>query len=90
MRTLYELALHDYQYEIIRPPVRVCVQCSASAFCAMDKYLKIRKIGEGAFGNAFLVEEKDKDRQMVMKEINMTKVISRARHHFIRQSVVHT
>jgi len=40
----------------------------------MDKYVKIRKIGEGSFGNAFLVKDKDKDRQMVMKEINMTKV----------------
>jgi len=42
----------------------------------MDKYVKIRKIGEGSFGNAFLVKEKDKGRQMVMKEINMTKVIN--------------
>jgi len=40
----------------------------------MDKYVKIRKIGEGSFGSAFLVKEKDKGRQMVMKEINMTKV----------------
>jgi len=40
----------------------------------MDKYAKIRKIGEGSFGNAFLVNEKGKGRQMVMKEINMTKV----------------
>jgi len=38
--------------------------------------VKIRKIGEGSFGNAFLVKEKDKGRQMVMKEINMTKVIN--------------
>jgi len=36
--------------------------------------VKIRKIGEGSFGSAFLVKEKDKGRQMVMKEINMTKV----------------
>ena len=43
-------------------------------FCTMDKYVKIRKIGEGSFGNAFLVKQKDKDRQMVMKEIDMTKV----------------
>ena len=40
----------------------------------MNKYVKIRKIGEGSFGNAFLVKDKEKDRQMVMKEINMTKV----------------
>ena len=46
-------------------------------FYTMDKYVKIRKIGEGSFGNAFLVKEKDKDRQMVMKEINMTKVTAR-------------
>jgi len=38
--------------------------------------VKIRKIGEGSFGNAFLVKEKDNDRQMVMKEINMTKVFA--------------
>ena len=46
----------------------------SAEFCQMDKYVKIRKIGEGSFGSAFLVKEKDKDRQMVMKEINMTKV----------------
>jgi len=40
----------------------------------MDKYVKIRKIGEGSFGSAFLVKEKDKGMQMVMKEINMMKV----------------
>jgi len=40
----------------------------------MNKYVKIRKIGEGSFGNAFLVKDSEKDRQMVMKEINMTKV----------------
>ena len=45
-------------------------------FCTMDKYVKLHKIGEGAFGNAFLVKEKDKGKQMVMKEINMTKVTS--------------
>ena len=43
-------------------------------FYTMDKYVKIRKIGEGSFGNAFLVKDKEKDRQLVMKEINMSKV----------------
>lgn len=40
----------------------------------MEKYVKIRKIGEGSFGNAFLVKEKANDRQLVMKEVDMTKV----------------
>jgi len=43
----------------------------------MDKYVKIKKIGEGAFGVAYLARYKDlKDRgkQVVLKEINMTRV----------------
>lgn len=44
------------------------------SFYTMNKYVKIRKIGEGSFGSAFLVKEKEKERQLVMKEINMTKV----------------
>jgi len=47
----------------------------------MNKYVKIRKIGEGSFGNAFLVKDKEKDRQLVMKEINMTKVTILSQWH---------
>jgi len=43
----------------------------------VDKYVKIKQIGEGAFGVAHLARYKDvKDRgkQVVLKEINMTRV----------------
>jgi NIMA (never in mitosis gene a)-related kinase len=40
----------------------------------MEKYVKLRKIGEGSFGNAFLVKANGSDKQMVMKEVDMTKV----------------
>jgi len=46
-------------------------------YTAMDKYVKVRRIGEGSFGVAYLARYKDgKDRgkQVVLKEINMTKV----------------
>lgn len=54
----------------ISPAFAVCTT-------AMDKYVKIRKIGEGAFGVAHLARYKDlKDhgKQVVLKEINMTRV----------------
>ena len=43
----------------------------------MDKYVKIKKIGEGSFGVAYLARYKDGKecgKQVVLKEINMTKV----------------
>lgn len=40
----------------------------------MDKYVKIKKIGEGSFGKALLVKSKDNGKQMVVKEINMSRV----------------
>lgn len=40
----------------------------------MEKYIKVRKIGEGSFGVAFLARTKDNGKQVVLKEINMNKV----------------
>jgi len=43
----------------------------------MDKYVKIRRIGEGSFGVAYLArckDGKDQGKQVVLKEINMTRV----------------
>ncbi|RUS85205.1 hypothetical protein EGW08_007031 [Elysia chlorotica] len=40
----------------------------------MNKYNRIRQIGEGAFGKAVLVKRKDSSAQCVIKEINTTKV----------------
>ena len=41
----------------------------------MEKYVKVRKIGEGAFGKAELVKRKDDGAQMVVKEINILRVM---------------
>ena len=40
----------------------------------MDKYVKVKKIGEGSFGKALLVKGKDDGRHYVVKEINISKV----------------
>lgn len=48
----------------------------------MDKYSRIKKIGEGSFGKALLVRCKDSGKQMVVKEINMCRV--RSLHSFFR------
>ena len=40
----------------------------------MDKYDKIKKIGEGSFGKALLVRKKDDGKFYVVKEVNTTKV----------------
>lgn len=40
----------------------------------MDKYTKVRQIGEGAFGKAILVKKKNDGKQFVIKEINIRKV----------------
>ena len=42
----------------------------------MEKYSKIKKIGEGSFGKALLVRHKESGKQMVVKEINMSRVSS--------------
>ena len=40
----------------------------------MDKYVKVRMIGEGSFGKALLVKRKDDGKQYVIKQINTSKV----------------
>lgn len=42
----------------------------------MDNYVIIKMIGEGAFGKIFLARKKEDNQQCVIKEINLTKVIS--------------
>ena len=40
----------------------------------MEKYTKVRSIGEGAFGKALLVRDKKNGQQYVVKEIQMLRV----------------
>ncbi|XP_076354780.1 uncharacterized protein LOC143249195 [Tachypleus tridentatus] len=40
----------------------------------MEKYKKIKKIGEGSFGTALLVKEKESDVLFVIKEINISRM----------------
>ena len=42
----------------------------------MDRYERIKKIGEGSFGKALLVKRKSDGRHCVVKEIAIGKVIS--------------
>ena len=42
----------------------------------MERYVRVRKIGEGSFGKALLVKKKDDGKEYVIKEINTSKVIS--------------
>lgn len=44
----------------------------------MDKYEKVKKIGEGSFGKAVLVKSKEDGRQYVIKEIGISGVRARA------------
>ena len=40
----------------------------------MDRYVRVKKVGEGSFGKALLVKRKSNGRQYVIKEINISKV----------------
>lgn len=40
----------------------------------MDRYVRVKKIGEGSFGKALLVKKKADGKQYVIKEINISKV----------------
>lgn len=44
----------------------------------MDKYEKVKKIGEGSFGKAVLVKSKDDGHQYVIKEIGISGVRTHA------------
>lgn len=48
----------------------------ASDSTNMDKYEKVKKIGEGSFGKAILVKSKEDGRQYVIKEISISGVSS--------------
>ena len=45
----------------------------------MDRYVKIKKIGEGSFGQALLVKGKKDGRQYVIKEIGIAKMDKRGK-----------
>ncbi|KAK7097527.1 hypothetical protein V1264_004489 [Littorina saxatilis] len=45
----------------------------------MDRYQRVRKIGEGAFGKAFLVRQKQSNKQCVAKEINIMRMSAKER-----------
>ena len=40
----------------------------------MERYVRIRKIGEGSFGKATLVKRREDGKQFVIKEICISKV----------------
>ncbi|XP_060075808.1 serine/threonine-protein kinase Nek1-like [Ylistrum balloti] len=54
----------------------------------MDKYVKVRQIGEGAFGKAVLVRQKQNNKQMVIKEINIAKMNSKEREEARKEVAV--
>lgn len=47
----------------------------------MDKYEKVKKIGEGSFGKAVLVKSKEDGRQYVIKEISISRVRDHAAYY---------
>ncbi|XP_066487838.1 serine/threonine-protein kinase Nek1 isoform X2 [Tiliqua scincoides] len=54
----------------------------------MDKYIKVKKIGEGSFGKAILVKAKENGRQYVIKEINISKMSNKEREESRREVAV--
>ncbi|NXT40914.1 NEK1 kinase, partial [Pelecanoides urinatrix] len=54
----------------------------------MDKYIKVRKIGEGSFGKAILVKAKENGEQYVIKEINISKMSNKEREESRREVAV--
>ncbi|XP_023780717.1 serine/threonine-protein kinase Nek1 isoform X13 [Cyanistes caeruleus] len=54
----------------------------------MDKYIKVRKIGEGSFGKAILVKAKENGQHYVIKEINISKMSNKEREESRREVAV--
>jgi len=54
----------------------------------MDKYEKVRKIGEGAFGKALLVRRKDDNKQCVVKEVGISRMSSKEREEARKESAI--
>ncbi|KAM9763183.1 serine/threonine-protein kinase Nek1 isoform 2-T2 [Menidia menidia] len=54
----------------------------------MDKYEKVKKIGEGSFGKAILVKAKQDGRQYVIKEIGISGMSSKERQESRREVAV--
>ncbi|XP_039984827.1 serine/threonine-protein kinase Nek1 isoform X2 [Xiphias gladius] len=54
----------------------------------MDKYEKVKKIGEGSFGKAILVKSKEDGRQYVIKEIGISGMSSRERQESRKEVAV--
>ena len=43
----------------------------------MERYVRVKQIGEGSFGKALLVRKKKDGKHFVIKEINISKVATR-------------
>ncbi|XP_075277816.1 serine/threonine-protein kinase Nek1 isoform X2 [Opisthocomus hoazin] len=54
----------------------------------MDRYIKVRKIGEGSFGKAILVKAKENGQHYVIKEINISKMSNKEREESRREVAV--
>ncbi|XP_071201856.1 serine/threonine-protein kinase Nek1 isoform X3 [Salvelinus alpinus] len=54
----------------------------------MDKYEKVRKIGEGSFGKAILVKSREDAKQYVIKEIGISRMSSKERQESRKEVAV--